>query len=896
MDGRKSRAHELCRRALDGDSDGRGGERLIEAAPAVSGGVLVIYADRLVLYDPKLKISSAIRTAKQCGLGPFSRMVPGFNGDFWITAAHGVARLKRDLQGWTQFDTAKIGIEEADRPIPSADGEEVFVTGRLSKDHARHAVARWNQHTAEIVRTAAADNIRGWRGPERDVWLMEGSSLLRFTNGTWRAVEKYGVLGGTPWEVLTEPDGGFWLGTSEGLAHYPPQVWVTPELVKRLDQPVNSIVEDRRGRLWFAATEYVLVMDAGAWRSYRLPEGMRTHTVQTDSIWEMPDGRVMVKVIRNEVTEMILILDPVTGRFQPLASPDQGQIGLVVARGDGTYWVWTKPSSMYIFDGKKFSFRFEVSRDWKQDIRTLIETASGEVWLGGSGGLGVWRHGVFENIHTPLLKRNSAFTLNEVEPGRMMVGGRSDLLQVAGGTWSILRSGMDRVRSVLKTREGTLWVASSAGAHRLKNGIWMDVGEEDGLPSSIAYKVFEDSKKRLWVGTSRGVSLFHPERESGFPQTRLARAENARTASTDGDIKIRFWGVDKWKATPSERLFYSYQLDGAEWGRFVNASAANFHHLSPGKHVIQVHSMDRQGNIEPHVDSFAFSVTEPWYREPAFFAIVGTGGLAILILFILAVSSYIQRGSLIVELRAARVAAEVTSRVKSEFLANMSHEIRTPMNGVLGMLELALDTPASAEQHEYLETAQFSAVALLAIINDILDFSKIEAGRMEIEETEFSVATLLSETLRTLEIAARSKGLELRCVLSPGVPRTLIGDPVRLRQILLNLVNNAIKFTQVGFVEVRAEIDTAASPDTVIRFTVEDSGIGMTEAQQAVIFEPFRQADGSTTRRYGGTGLGLSISRRLVELMNGEIGVESVPSKGSTFHFTAGLKSSPLSN
>jgi signal transduction histidine kinase/CheY-like chemotaxis protein len=873
---------------------------ILVAVPAGSQGVLVLFADRLALYQPAGHAWKVIKRGTETVLGDFLQMVPGFSQDFWITGTTGIARLKLPdgASGgqWTERDTLGIGMREIGYPEP-AGRQGVFFSGRVSGG-SRWAVAHWNVRELNIVETARQDNLRGWRGPDNEIWILAGSTLCRMMDGKCQPVAKSDALSGTIYDVLTEPGGGFWLATSEGLAHYSPLIWRTPAEVADVDAPVHSVMEDRQGRLWFAATQYLLELDGKVWRRHRLPNGVRSHTIRTHCLGLLPDGRITLQVRRGDSNEDVLIFDPVDGNFQRLAHPEGRTIGLTTQRNDGTLWVVTKPGArVEIYDGKAFRTVADLSQFWNGDnIRCLLEIGDGTLWIGGSGGTAVWRNGVSHMLGpADGFTETGGFEFAQFPPGQVLVGGRDKLLRFDGRRWSELRSGLDRIRTIATSRDGVLWVASGTGVHRRQHGEWIGNGEEEGLVSNIAYTVFQDSRGRVWAGSARGLSLYHPEADRDAPRVGFAAAGNTGQATSQGDIRILLSGTDRWKFTTPDRLLYSYALDGGGWTPFAPEASATYRGLAPGNHLLRLRGMDRNGNAQTASGSYEFTVVPPWYRQSGFIQISAAGAAIIMALLLAAFASHRQRSRLILELNQARWAAETASHHKSRFLANMSHEIRTPMNAVMGMTELALEKAADSDQRECLETVQKSANSLLALLNDILDFTKVEAGKMDLTVVDFEVEQAVRDVLRTLDVQAREKGLPLGLQVAPGVPRFVAGDDQRLQQVLLNLVGNAIKFTASGEIRVVVRPKSGDLEPVALEFVVADTGVGVRPEKQDAIFEAFEQADDSTTREYGGTGLGLAISTKLVEMMQGRIWIESPwldtesgrTIAGSAFHFTA---------
>jgi signal transduction histidine kinase/CheY-like chemotaxis protein len=871
------------------------GQQLLAAVP-LAGKVLLLYPDRLAEFDPASGSVVIVKRSRDTSIGEFRDIVAGFESEILIAGATGIARMAAASPGgslhWTQCNTSAAGLRDLEHLLPG-DAGEIFFSGTLGKSSGQEtsAAAVWDaarDSGVKILYRNPQESVRVWRGPDHSLWLLQGSSLFQVVSGRKEPVARRGPLSGTVLDILTEPGGAFWLGSSDGLAHYTPPTWRTPPEVSGLSEPISKMTQDAKGRLWFVGSRHLIELDGAAWTIRALPSNLLDGTTQIEGLCMLPDERLAMMAEESGKDDRLLIFDTRRGTFQKILHPGGRSISFFSCRAEGGLWVTTSPGMrLETFDGRDFHAVADLSGEWSGGApRKIIERGPGEFLIGGNAGAGILRQGHFHPFGP-----EDGFTengaLSMIDTGsEILASGRQDLLSYDGRRWTNVAKRL-APRVARKMRDGTMWVASFTGIHRFREGVWITNTESDGLPSDRVRNVLEDRDGRIWVGTSNGLSLYHPDADRVAPRTMLALTDNPKEVVPGGNVQIHFAGADQWQRTNPDQLLFAFSLDDRPWHPFAAANQATFEALPAGPHHLQVRAMDRNGNAESGGDALDFVVLLPWYRHPDFLILTAAGSMLILGLLWLARANYRKLAHLVVQLDGARIAAESASRFKTEFLANMSHEIRTPMNGIIGMAELAREAESREEQREYLEMVTMSGNALLTVINDILDFSKIEAGKMELDPIPFALRDTVFQALRALAIPAQQKGIELTFDIADDIPDVLVGDPDRLRQIILNLAGNALKFTERGEVDLQAGVTAHSGGSVTVEFSVRDTGIGIPPAKQAAVFAAFTQADGSTTRRFGGTGLGLTISKQLTALMGGKMWLESELGRGTTMYFTA---------
>ncbi|MEO8060846.1 MAG: response regulator [Burkholderiales bacterium] len=703
-----------------------------------------------------------------------------------------------------------------------------------------------------------------------------------------------------------DPD-TLWIGTDSGLNRVDRKTdQVTHVELPVFARGVRAIAKDRSGHLWFGTHGNGLVrFDPGSGR-------YTTYTHDASSPRSLNHDRVTALRVDGGGTLWVATdfglsrWEPATQDFSTFSPKPRSlvQYRSIAEDASGALWLASLSHGVHRFDPRTATFRvFEAELRAAQPpghhrVNSVYVDRAGAVWAATFRGLGKL------DPHDGTLKSYDS------------------------------RSGLpaDTVVGILEDDDGRLWVSTPNGLSRFDphNETFTNYHASDGLlTDQFAAPVVaaKSPSGEMFFGSQKGLVAFLPgqvvERKRALPvfltDFRLF-GESVQPGSAP--LKQPIWSAASLELESRSivsfdfaalnyvdpaRTRYRYRLDGLEtnWNETDSARrSATYTTLPAGDYTFRVQARGARGDWNE--SALRINVPPPWHATWYFRSLFAA---LLLTTLWLAYRWRVRRIEIALgerariararadeleqrvlerteELARAQHAAEASTRAKSEFLANMSHEIRTPMNAILGMSYLALQTGLDARQRNYVDKVHRAAESLLGIINDILDFSKIEAGKLEIEDIPFKLGDVLDQLAMLMGMSADEKGLELLFALPPGLPTGLVGDPSRLSQVLLNLSNNAVKFTERGEVTVTVAEAAREGQRVTLRFEVRDTGIGLTPEACALLFLPFTQADASTSRRHGGTGLGLAICRHLVESMGGEIGVDSEPGRGSCFHFS----------
>ena len=785
--------------------------------------------------------------------------------------------------------------------MPDSTSGGIVAVGE-SLQTGRKVVVLFDGENWQVIPSGRANIRQAWRGWDGTFWSITINALLRLNPATGEFAETDEVSSGRFFDVAVEPGGVFWLATSDGLFRHTPPVWRAPqqEGIAPGSAAVHGVAEDAEGRLWVAATERLHLLETNRWRSFPLPEPVEVQPQSGQTVLPLRDGTVALLL-----NGRLVRFEPATGSFLNVSHASGAQIRPLGLMKDGALCVefhFVKKNGsnlprLALFNGRTFPpFPGPMPNLAEEDrLLFLFAASNGDTWLSTTSGLhllrdGAWKHFIPSDSSLPDL----ALSLAEMGDGKIWCGGRDTLWEFDGKAWTAAMTGFDRVNSILKARDGSVWLATHSGLQRRHLGAWLINSAEEGLPVSSITKIYEDRRGRIWAGTPRGLNQYHPEADTDPPQTVILSPK----ISTDGSVSAGFIARDKWKFTPTEHLQYSYRLDEQEWSPFQTERSVTFADLSPGKHYFQVRSMDRNWNLDPRPALLEFEIPIPWYKETRLILIAFAGLAGILFFAGLAFNrhrrllhSYAEVERL-VDIRTRQLQdanAQLLHSQKMNALGTLAAGVAHDFNNILSIIKgSAQIIEANPGDREKIKTRVNRIKTVVeqgaGIVRAMLGFSRPTESAVPCDLNKVAEETLQLLGDRFLQ------EIEVKFEPAPGLPQiTLPRDFVQ--QILLNFIFNAADATNGPGRIVLCSAVVNLPPATCVlppepgapcvALSVQDFGCGIAPEVLPRIFEPFFTTKAFSSRR--GTGLGLSMVYQMAKEMGWGLAVESAPGKGSTF-------------
>jgi diguanylate cyclase (GGDEF)-like protein len=626
----------------------RGPEDRIDVAPFGKDSGVILFPDRVVEWNRTTGRKQVIRLASHTGLSRFRDLQQSRDHGLWISGLTGLAHLRPAGNNfeWTELP-APARLTDLVNPMEGVAGE-LFVSalrpdGKRAMAHFAGGSSNGSGWT-EIFATSGAQ-LKGWRGPDGNIWIQNDRRILELDGemsldpgGAPRNPELRNLGGrditGLTTAVVSRPGEPFWLGTTEGIARYSPALWRTAPEFGWADTLVSAIAGDRLGRTWFVSGQYLAVDDHGKASRFELPTSGRRTALLMERIAVLANGDL---TMRAGSLADLLIFNPASGAFRVVSHPDGKGIGWITERRDGNVWVQVFETdgvqwSLESFDGTRFRSEGLPRITAQSNLRAILEARNGDIWLGSGNTLGRIHGGKYQTFggHEGFADKG-VFSVLEEPDGKILLGGRESLTEYDGSSFRTLEKA-DLIESMALGADGVLWTGSGSGVHRYLAGTWITNTVDDGLSSTAVRKLYSDSAGRIWAGTSRGISTFYPNADPDPPVTKFIDDRNLRQTPPGGEVRLTFSGIDKWKFTSSDRLTFSWRMDGAPWSPFAPSQFVSFRKLHSGPHRFEVRAMDRNGNIERSPAAYTFSVLFPWYLEKQFLLLAA---LAISIIFYL---------------------------------------------------------------------------------------------------------------------------------------------------------------------------------------------------------------------------------------------------------------------